>query len=96
MGGQQLVAARCVWKYRLDMGDTALDMPSGAEVLCAQVQGGHVFVWVLVDPLAAHEQRHFLVVGTGGLITHHQIQFVGTVQFPLLEIVLHIFEVGRR
>jgi hypothetical protein len=96
------MSKRAVWKYPMGNWGTGMfsaEMPFGAEVLSLDIQGDDVCMWVLVDPDAVKEQRHFLIVGTGheyespgnGLSSEG---FVGTFLLGARgSLVFHVFEV---
>lgn len=97
---------RVVWKYELKPGETELQVPQHGVVMHWGVQhgpmdtvrdGGHVCVWMLVDPTAPKEKRRFFTVGTGNefeMTEGHVV--VGSVQMTstlIGELVIHIFEI---
>ncbi len=80
-----------IYKYRLAIGKTKVELPSGGRLLSVQSQGGEITLWVQIDmtPLV---ERTFVVVGTG-----HEFEpteswkYLDTVQIESL--VWHVFEV---
>ncbi len=55
-----------ILRYDLQLGDeVALQLPRGAEVLTAQVQGGRPVLWALVDPDEPRVLRRFQLHKTG-------------------------------
>ena len=88
----KLKIMKTIWKYKLD-NIGGVEMPKGAEVLCVQVQDNEPCLWALVDPNAAKEIRHFLVVGTGHVIEKQYIKYVSTFQMHSGILVFHVFEV---
>ena len=85
---------RTIWKYPFDTTEEfMLEMPSGAQVLTVQVQGGQPCIWALVDPSASLAPRQFLVHGTGHPVTFpHSLVYIGTYQLMGGVIVFHVFE----
>ena len=85
---------KTVWKYDLYPAEyTDLLVPSGAQVLTAQTQGGKPQLWALVDPDAALEPRRFVVLGTGHTYSKPLGQYIGTFQLDGGVLVFHVFEV---
>jgi hypothetical protein len=85
-----------VYKYPLTLGIVnELDLPRGAQVVGVREQRETVCVWMLIDPDAAVERRHFVCVGTGHTIP--KIFAEGEpIGMALLEggsIVVHVLEV---
>ena len=81
-----------IWKYALGPGCTTLQIPVGGQVLTAQVQGGNVCIWVLVEPKANTEARTFTVYGTGWELADNPGVYVGTGQMVDHGLVWHVFE----
>lgn len=85
---------KTVWKYRLEIEDyNDVYMPLGATVLSVALQAGIICLWVLVDPEASLIRRRFRIAGTGHPIDEEQHEFIGTVLYPWLGLVFHVFEV---
>lgn len=81
-----------VWKYPFIPRDVLqVDMPIGAQALCVQLQDGRPCLWALVESEAPVGTRTFRVVGTG-----HPAEglgsYIGTFQFPEMQLVFHVFE----
>jgi hypothetical protein len=87
-----------VWKFPVEAADQriTLPMPVGADVLTFQVQGGKTFLWALVDPNAATEQREFLLLPTGGPGVADVGRYHGTVQLFGGSLVLHLFDAPEK
>lgn len=85
---------REIWKYPLGTGENRLiviAMPTGSQVLTAQMQDGIACVWAIVNPRAEKVPVRFRVFGTS--IPIHDLagwRFVNTVQED--EYVWHIFQ----
>jgi hypothetical protein len=85
-----------VFKYSLAFEDiNILEMPVGAEILCAQTQRDTPCIWALVDPFAPRTKRRFRVAGTGHPIEDAIKAYIGTVQIDGGSLVFHVFEVIR-
>lgn len=55
-----------IWKFQLLRTDRpSVFMPDNAQILHAEMQGGEICIWALVDPEARRVQRTFAIVGTG-------------------------------
>lgn len=55
-----------IWKYPLKITDKQiLQMPEGAKLLSAQMQGNTLCLWALVNPGAPTQPREIEVFGTG-------------------------------
>lgn len=66
-------------------------MPEGAHVLTAQMQGGDLVLWAIVQPDKPMEHRKFEVFGTGEpMELPAESPYVATVQDGPL--VWHVFE----
>ena len=85
---------KTIWKYELTMADKQyIEMPHGAEILCVQLQNDTPFLWALVTPKLAKENRLFEIFGTGHPISpKFYRKYIGTFQLPNAELVFHLFE----
>ena len=84
-----------IWKYTLDVYDSAIEMPIGAEVLTVQSQNNIPCLWALVNPLAEKEKRYFEVFGTGHNVYCDmgiERMYIGTFQIDSGSLVFHLFE----
>lgn len=59
------MAEREVWKFRIEAGGGWIETPLDAEIVDVGIQGGHVYVWAIVDPTAVFEQRQIGWFPTG-------------------------------
>ncbi len=84
--------SRSVWKFSLELAEVqVVPMPSGAQLLHVDMQGGTLNVWALVDPTADPEERKIAVVGTGHPAPSPGIAaYVGTAMDR--PFVWHVFE----
>lgn len=87
---------KTIWKYELLIADhQEIRMPMGAEVLSAQMQGGTLCIWALVDPEASKVMRTFEVFGTGHPVDNSaptMRQYISTFQLQGGTLVFHLFE----
>ena len=67
-----------------------IKMPSGAEILCVQMQNGEPMIWATVNPEADREERLFTVIGTGQEFAGTSMKYIGTYQKNWF--VGHVFE----
>jgi len=72
-------------------------MPVGAGVLTAQLQGGQIVLWALVNPEHSMEERYFYAAHTGEKLENEVIAYYGTIQ-DSGGLVCHIveFAIGNR
>ena len=88
-----------VFKYPIIPSDwITIELPRDAKVLTVQVQRTGAYLWVLVDPSAPLEPRHFRLAGTGHPITVEQaadLIYVGTFQLYGGDLVFHLFEIKK-
>jgi len=84
---------RQIWKYPLDLEQTAINMPKDAQVLAVQAQGTVPMLWAMVDPEAELERRQFYTFDTGHNIPDDLIlSFIDTFQIRDGMYVFHVFE----
>lgn len=84
---------KTIWKFAVPIDDELqIKLPSGAEVLCVQLQGGVPTIWAIVNPRAKPELRTFYVCGTGNPIPERPMRYLGT--FQQQPFVWHLFEAG--
>lgn len=92
------MTAKTIWKYPLLLiGEQAIQMPKGAEILCAQAQRNHLCLWALVDPAAKKDERLIVIHGTGYPVPEvhnaYKRQYIGTAQMDGGSLVWHVFEI---
>ena len=82
-----------IYKYPLEegIGSQQVELPAGARILCAQMQGPSLFLWAIVNPVHPFEHRNFFVVGTGQPFPEGTASYISTVQQG--PFVWHVFEV---
>lgn len=82
---------RTVWKSKLQpMPVQEIEVPTGAEMLCAREQGDHMCVWYRCDPKAPKERRLIAICGTG--YTAPAGRYLGTCALDGGALQFHVFE----
>jgi hypothetical protein len=84
-----------IWRFKLgETGETTVEMPEGAEVLCVQWKDDAPCVWAEVDKDAPKEKRWFEVFLTGKDIPFAHRRYVGTFQAGSImgTLVFHVYE----
>jgi hypothetical protein len=83
-----------IWKAVLRPIDVQdVEMPEGAEVLCAREQYGQPCIWFRCDPDAPKVTRQFAICGTGHAApSRDESRYVGTAHLCDGSLILHIFE----
>jgi len=92
-GGSERALMKTIYKYPLSPGGPPIEMPIGAEVLCAREQGDVICVWALVDTAdASVRARTFQTFRTGHEIPDHPSRrYLGTALLPGGN-AFHVFE----
>lgn len=85
-----------IWKFPFKTStEVTIAMPSGAEVLSLQVQGGMPCLWALVEPERPTTPHRFRIYGTGKQMEKAPDGvFIGTYQHPGQ--VCHVWDVTGR
>ena len=83
---------RSIWKFKIGAIDDIVEMPVGATILSAAVQGQEVYIWAIVDVNAPTAKRIIRMFTTGSYIQTDGLEFVGTVFVDWL--VFHVFDGG--
>ncbi len=84
---------KTIWKFPLEIiGEQHLNLPEGAEILTAQMQGGTLCLWALVSPGSPKQQRTIEIFGTGHPMSDAERRYIGTAQMAGGSLVWHIFE----
>lgn len=84
-----------IFKYPINVGQTRICLPIGAEVLCVQTQNDEPYIWASVERDAKQfKNRNFVVYGTGHSFGHNQepVVYIGTFQLDNGQFVGHLFE----
>ena len=86
-----------VYKQKLEAIDVQdVELPSGAEILCAHEQGNDVCIWFRCDPTLPVEKRRLLVCGTGHIVpAQHDAKYIGTSFLAGGAFVFHVFETRK-
>jgi hypothetical protein len=83
---------KTIWKYEIRTEENVYEMPKGAKILSAQLQGGKICIWALVDTEVEKEIRIIEVFGTGlAFKVKKNWVYIGTVQVGWF--VGHVFEI---
>jgi hypothetical protein len=84
---------RTIWKATLlPFGTQEIEVPQGAEMLCAREQGDEMCVWYRCDPVAPKEQRRIAICGTGHPAPDGR--YLGTCALDGGTLQFHVFEVS--
>lgn len=85
-----------IWKLGVPIKDAfSLELPSGAAVLCVQVQGtgGAPHIWAEVNPENPKKERKFRLFGTGHPIENpNELRYIGTFQEDDGHLIFHLYE----
>jgi hypothetical protein len=82
-----------IHKYRLQIvSEQPVTMPSGAEILCVQMQGDTPCIWAMVNPDNPNVTRSIAICGTGHPVPVGNYKYVGTVQQFGGSLIWHIFQ----
>ena len=83
-----------IWKTVLKPTDLQeIEVPKGAEMLCAREQYDEIAVWYRCDPEAPKEPRKIALCGTGHTAPpHDQCRYLGTGSLHGGKLILHVFE----
>lgn len=82
---------RTIWKQALPMADVQeIEVPVGAEFLCAREQFDTICVWFKCDPGVAKEKRKIAIVGTGHPAPADG-HYLGTASLHGGQLMFHVF-----
>jgi hypothetical protein len=82
---------RTIWKATLGATDVQeIDVPIGAEMLCAREQHEGICVWFRCDPNAGREKRKIAIVGTGHPAPADG-RYLGTASLHGGRLMFHVF-----
>ena len=88
-----LTKPRTIWKAVLQPTDAQqIEVPAGAELLCAREQFEQICVWFRCDPTAPKERRDIAIVGTGHAAPGNEGRYLGTASLHGGSLILHVFE----
>lgn len=83
---------KTIWKFKLNVVDKeSVVIPQGAQFLDAQMQGGVLTLWAVVDPHANIAKKTVYVRGTGHDMPEEDVEHIGTVQERAHALVWHVF-----
>lgn len=83
--------SRVIWKTVLTPIEIqTVELPQGAEILCAREQHEQVCIWYRCDPDAQKVPRTLVIGGTGYEIP--DAVYLGTAMLQRGALVLHVFE----
>ena len=84
-----------IWKYEFALGASgtqfSLNLPKGATILTAQMQGDAAVMWALVDTEMVLTKRAFVTYWTGNRMRDCYHHYINTVTTPS-GLVYHLFE----
>ena len=82
---------RTIWKAELKPVDVQeIEVPAGAELLCAREQSETICVWFRCDPKAAKERRKIAIVGTGHAAPADG-RYLGSASLSGGALIFHVF-----
>lgn len=84
---------KTIWKFPLELTDAQqVAIPSGAQLLTAQIQGQSLQLWALVDPAQPKHVHTIRIIGTGHPIEEDLGKYVATFQLRDGELIFHVFD----
>jgi len=85
---------KTIWKYPLKpIESQVVELPGGAKILTAQLQGNQLCLWALVNTLALTESRKIRIYGTEHPISNQkEHRYISTYQLADGEFIFHVFE----
>lgn len=85
--------AATIWKAVLAPTEVQqIEVPAGAEMLCAREQLEAICVWFRCDPFAPTEKRTLAIVETGRGAPEDEGRYLGTAFLHGGQLVFHVFE----
>lgn len=83
-----------IWKTVLRPTNVQdVEMPEGAEILCAREQHNQPCIWFRCDPNAPKMMRRIAICGTGHAAPDNdQGRYLGTAHLERGALILHVFE----
>lgn len=83
---------KTILKYPLEITDEQrIEMPEGAQILCAQMQGESLVLWANVERYAPKRSVLIVITGTGLQSPDGSFSYVSTVQLDECR-VWHVFQ----
>lgn len=84
---------KTVWKATLKPANVQpVQVPRGAEFLCAREQHEQICVWFRCDPAQPMEARDIAIVGTGNGAPDADGRYLGTASLQGGALMFHVFE----
>lgn len=84
---------KTIFKFPIQVTDDQdIEMPSGAKIICVQMQGGEPHIWAEVDSNAPKVKKKIRVFGAGHPMTDDFLQYIGTFQMMEGRLVFHSYE----
>lgn len=81
-----------IWKFPINTTDIqSVNMPTGSQILCVQLQNGTPCLWAMVSPHMEPSERIIRVYGTGHPINEN-VKYIGSYQMNGGMLVFHVFE----
>ena len=84
-----------IYKYPLEITDTQfVELPLGAEILTAQMHGGQLCLWAVVNtlPEAVKKNRRIEIIGTCNPMPTGDLKYISTFQMMGGGLIFHVFE----
>lgn len=82
-----------VWKVVLmPVIAQQIEVPAGAELLCARERFEQICIWFRCDPNAPKEKRDIAVIGTGHDAPDSEGRYLGTASLKGGTFMFHVFE----
>lgn len=83
---------RTIWKAALKATELqGIEVPAGAEMLCAREQFDSICIWYRCDPNAPPETRTIAIIGTGHPAPDDG-RYLGTASLHGGQLMFHVFE----
>ena len=86
---------RVIWKYQIPvLEDFEVELPTGAQIIRFDNEGGKLWFWAVVQPDAPIESKRLLAFKTGAEIPDIAMNYLGMAAiFIQAELMLYYFEV---
>lgn len=86
-----------IWKQALKPEPVQqVELPIGAEILCAREQFNDICIWYRCDPTEKMEPRTIAICGTGHKAPHEkESRYLGTASLHGGNYIYHVFERTR-
>ncbi len=97
MAVKQTTMKKVIYKYKLEQKSLQhIEMATGSQILCAQLQGEDIYIWALFDPEPENgvETRTIEIMGTGDIRRDMPRAYISTVQIN--RFVWHVFELTQK